>query len=216
MRCYIFLSLFYAGIVWGTPHSAPTLSFARYDVGSGLLQMNIVTPSVQGDVLLRSGDQMLPLSGGRLTGVFTLEVPVTCSRLAAGATLYWAIPAHPVVAAPIPPQACGREPSLPLTGYSSFSSVRIHNSQGVCWLDMGDSTLWRAALALGAINKATVYQNIYGLFLANKDAFASEDINRLIAKRLRCPSHQLIATIPAKDAKRLFQEMLQFRQEEAR
>ncbi|WP_421327566.1 hypothetical protein [Aeromonas veronii] len=78
---------------------------------------------------------------------------------------------------------------------------------------MGDSTLWRAALALGELNKATVYQNIYGLFLSNRTAFAGEDINRLTAKLLRCPSARLINDIPATDAKRLFQEMLMFQQQ---
>jgi Tfp pilus assembly protein FimV len=63
------------------------------------------------------------------------------------------------------------------------------------------------------LHQATVYQNMSALFLANRTAFAGEDINRLKSPLLRCPPDQLIEQIPPDDAHRLFKEMLEFKKQ---
>ncbi|MFB2903388.1 FimV/HubP family polar landmark protein [Aeromonas jandaei] len=178
-----------------------TFSFQRYDVKSGQLYMHLVTQTTQGDVLLQAGDDMLTLKGARLEGLFMLSVQVPCEQLTTGATLYWAT-GNTLLHASIPPQNC----QLP----REVTPVTVLDKQGECWLDIGDNTLWRAATEVSKLNKATVYQNMYALFLANRTAFAGEDINRLRSPLLRCPPDQLIEQIHPDDAHRLFNEMLEF------
>lgn len=180
-------------------------SFQRYDVKSNQLYMHLVTPTTQGDVLLQVGEKMLPLKNAKLEGLFMLNVQVPCEQLTAGATLYWATTGRSLLHAPIPPQNC----QLP----REATPVTVFDKQGECWLDIGDNTLWRAATEVSKLNKATVYQNMYALFLANRTAFAGEDINRLKSPLLRCPPDQLIEQIPPDDAHRLFKEMLEFKKQ---
>ncbi|MFB2832517.1 hypothetical protein ACE1BS_23545 [Aeromonas jandaei] len=181
--------------------AASTFSFQRYDVKSNQLYMHLVTPTTQGDVLLQVGEEILPLKGARLEGLFMFNVQVPCERLTTGATLYWAT-GNALLHAPIPPQNC----QLP----REVTPVTVFDKQGECWLDIGDNTLWRAATEVSKLNKATVYQNMYALFLANRTTFAGEDINRLKSPLLRCPPDQLIEQISPDDAHRLFKEMLEF------
>lgn len=181
-----------------------TFTFQRYDVQNSQLYMHLVTPTTQGDVLLQVGEKMTPLKGARLEDLFALSVSVPCEQLSAGATLYWAT-GSALLHAPIPPQVCRRS--------SQLTPVTIFDKQGECWLDVGDNTLWRAAIEVGKLNRATVYQNMYALFLANRAAFVSEDINRLKSPLLRCPPDQLIENISPQDAHRLFKEMLAFKKQ---
>ncbi|WP_409011805.1 hypothetical protein [Aeromonas salmonicida] len=182
--------------------AASTFSFERYDVKSNQLYMNLVSPTTQGDVLLQVGEEMRPLKNAKLEGLFMLNVQVPCEQLAAGATLYWAT-GNALLHAPIPPQNC----QLP----REVTPVTVFDKQGECWLDIGDNTLWRAATEVSKLNKATVYQNMYALFLVNRTAFFGEDINRLKSPLLRCPPDQLIESISHDDAYRLFKEMLEFK-----
>lgn len=190
--------------------AAPSLAFQHYDKKNSQLYMRLVTPSTKGDVLLRVGEQVQPLPGAQLEGLFSLRVPLSCEWLATGATLYWATTNNPVVSAPVPEQDCHGdfdvEEIIPL-----IPPVRIVTKPGECWVEVGENTLWRAAAELSKLNNATVYQNVYGLFLTNREAFAGEDINRLKAPVLRCPPDQILADIPAADARRLFSEMLTFK-----
>ncbi|WP_147402505.1 hypothetical protein [Aeromonas veronii] len=184
--------------------AASTFSFERYDVKSNQLYMHLVSPTTQGDVLLQVGEKMLPLKNAKLEGLFMLNVQVPCEQLTAGTTLYWAT-GRSLLHAPIPPQDC----QLP----REVTPVTVFEKQGECWLDIGDNTLWRAATEVSKLNKATVYQNMYALFLANRTAFAGEDINRLKSPLLRCPPDQLLEQISPDDAHRLFKEMLEFKKQ---
>ncbi|MGL4707442.1 MAG: hypothetical protein ACRCWH_04355 [Aeromonas veronii] len=179
-----------------------TFSFQRYDVKSNQLYMHLVSPTTQGDVLLQVGEEMIPLKNAKLEGLFMLNVQVPCEQLAAGATLYWATE-RSLLHALIPPQHCQLSREV--------HPVTVFDKQGECWLDIGDNTLWRAATEVSKLNKATVYQNIYALFLVNRTAFSGEDINRLKSPLLRCPPAQLIERISPDDAYRLFKEMLEFK-----
>ncbi|MGL6416333.1 hypothetical protein [Aeromonas sp. 102P] len=184
--------------------AASTFSFERYDVKSNQLYMYLVSPTTQADVLLQVGEEIRSLKNAKLEGLFMLNVQVPCEQLAAGATLYWAT-GRSLLHAPIPPQSC----QLP----REVIPITVFDKQGECWLDIGGNTLWRAAIEMSKLNKATVYQNMYALFLANRTAFSGEDINRLKNPLLRCPPDQLIEQISPQDAHRLFKEMLEFKKQ---
>ncbi|BCO15011.1 hypothetical protein RIMD111065_33670 [Aeromonas hydrophila] len=130
--------------------------------------------------MLQVGEKMIPLKNAKLEGLFMLNVQVPCEQFTTGATLYWAT-GRSLLHAPIPPQNC----QLP----REVIPITVFDKQGECWLDIGDNTLWRAATEVSKLNKATVYQNMYALFLANRTAFAGEDINLL--KVLCCDAHQI-------------------------
>lgn len=83
--------------------AASTFSFQRYDVKSNQLYMHLVTPTTQGDVLLKVGEEILPLENAKLEGLFMLRVQVLCESLKTGATLYWATAGNALLQAPIPP-----------------------------------------------------------------------------------------------------------------
>lgn len=168
--------------------------------------MHLVTPTTKGDVFLQVGQQKQQLQEATLVGLFVLRVPVPCERLLLGATLYWAAAGHALIGAAIPPQVCRVTPE----SHPTVGPVRIIKKQRECWIDVGDNTLWRAATEFSKLNQATVYQNVYGIFIVNRPAFAGEDINRLKERQLRCPPDDLIHSISPEDAIRLFNEMLEF------
>lgn len=201
------LTLLFSGLVVNHTVAAASLSFQHYDLKNNQLFMNLVTPTVKADVFLKVGENMLELEGAQLVDLFLLRVRVPCEQLGSGATFYWAAYGQPVIIAPIPPQACRVvQDELP-----AVVPVRIFEKGGGCWIDVGDNTLWRTATEVSRFNKATVHQNVYALFLANRSAFVNEDVNRLKEHILRCPSDQLVASISPEDAYRLFNEMLEFK-----
>ncbi|QFI54346.1 hypothetical protein FE240_06335 [Aeromonas simiae] len=170
----------------------------------GMLRMTLVSPSIQGDVLLRRDGKLETLEGAALENLFTLRVPVPCAWLAQEQTLYWAVSGKMLMSAKIPPQQCAPPPP-------PEPQVRIFSRQDRCMIDTGGVTLWRVASELAKRNKATVYQNIYALFLTNKTAFADEDISRLRSRELLCPHPALVEQIAPDHAKRLFDEAVKFR-----
>ncbi|HEH9402248.1 TPA: hypothetical protein SIA35_004384 [Aeromonas sobria] len=187
--------------------SSSSFSFQHYDVNSNRLFMHLVTPTTEGDVFLQVGEQKQQLKGAKLIDLFILKVQVPCERLSSGAQIYWAASGRALIEATIPPQVCNVIPESNHT----VVPIRIVQDHRGCWIDVGDSTLWRVATELSKLNKATVYQNVYGLFIVNRPHFVGEDINRLKARQLRCPPDELIESISPEDALRLFSEMLEFK-----
>lgn len=186
----------------------PSISFLGYDIKNSQLLMHLVTPTTKGEVLLRVGEKMHELKGAQLLDLFTLSVHIPCERLSLGASIYWATSGYALINASIPPQECHnvQEPS----STQILLPVRFFNKSGVCWIDVNNNTLWRTATEMSRWNKFSVYQNMYGIFLANREAFVGEDINRLNKNQLRCPSVKLIKLISQEDSYRLFKEMLEF------
>lgn len=174
------------------------LKFLSYR--SGVLRMLLVTPSTTGRVVLRHGDQMMPLTGAVLEGLFTLKVAVPCQWLRAGSWLYWYIPGRPPMSAAIPAQKCA--PHQP--------AVRVLTQNNQCVIDTGGNTLWRTASELSTWDHASVYQNIYGLLVANPQAFVGHDIHRLHQTVLHCPDLQVLNSLTRIHARQLFKESLKF------
>jgi len=200
--CRIISLLLFLSLILNQAFAASSFNFQRYDTKSNQLYMQLVTPTTQGDVLLKVGEEMTPLKDARLEGLFMLRVQVPCEVLKSDATLYWATAGNPLLRAQIPPQDCHFTPDV--------TPITIFDRQGECWLNIGNNTLWRVATEMSKRNKVSIYQNVYALFLANRTSFIGEDINRLKTPLLKCPSDQLIEQIPPSDAHRLFKEMLEF------
>lgn len=189
-------------MITGHVHATATLNFQRYDNNNNVLYMHLVTSTTQGDVLLRAKEKMIQLKNAKLENLFTLSVPVPCEHLASGAVLYWAT-GKMLLQTSIPPQACQREPIL--------SPIKILDKNGECWLDIGNNTLWRVATEMSKLNKATIYQNIYAVFLTNRELFVGEDINQLNNSLLKCPTKELVYHLTPEDTHRVFREMLKFK-----
>ncbi|HHQ4663634.1 TPA: FimV/HubP family polar landmark protein [Aeromonas veronii] len=169
--------------------------------------MTIVTPTTQGDVLLENGTGTHSLQDVVLIDVFSLEVRVECSLLEEGGTLYWVSPGHPPIESVIPSQVCEQKQSAPI-----LPPVRIIDLGGRCVVDTGGNTLWRVASELAAVNQFSIQQNVYALFLVNRNSFVGEDIHRLKVRTLACPSSETFKKISTAHARRLFAESVRTRQ----
>lgn len=178
------------------------LQFKSYDPVHEQLRMVLVTPSTYGDFLLGQGDKTKKVDGAVLEGLFTLKVQIPCEALTSTTRAYWAVSNHPMLSADIPAQGCERPPLFP--------PVYIFDRQGVCLLNSNGNTLWHTAQEYSRVNHASVYQNMYALFLANRNAFAKEDIYRLTTPLLRCPTDQQLAAITPEHARALFGDAEQF------
>uniref|UniRef100_UPI001FCC5D2E hypothetical protein n=1 Tax=Aeromonas dhakensis TaxID=196024 RepID=UPI001FCC5D2E len=178
------------------------LHFKSYDPIHEQLRMGLVTPSTYGDFLLGQGGKTKKVDGAVLEDLFTLRVQVPCEQLTSATRAFWALPNRPLLSADIPVQRCERSPLFP--------PVHVFERQGICWLNSNGNTLWHTAQEYSRLNHASVYQNMYALFLANRGAFAKEDIYRLTTPLLRCPTAQQLAEIDPDHARALFIDAEQF------
>ncbi|MGY3862149.1 hypothetical protein ACW5WN_11150 [Aeromonas lacus] len=161
--------------------------------------MKLITSSIHGKVMLRHGDKIVQLPKAVLEGLFTLKVSVPCQLLATdGSSVYWYIPGRPPVSAEIPVQSC--HPQLP--------DVRVFSQSNRCMVDTGGNTLWHTASELASQNHISIYQNIYGLLVANPNAFTGHDIHRLRQRVINCPDNKVMRTLSISHAKQLFKESL--------
>ncbi|AYV13680.1 hypothetical protein [Shewanella algae] len=172
--------------------------YEYYDSKQNRLFMHLTTLTAEGDILLKVGDKLHSLKGGKLLDDSRLSVYTPCEFLTQGATVFWAT-GYSLEHTKIPPQQCNKK--IPITVDTTEA--------GECWVYLGNNTLWRAATELAQRNGATIYQNIYSIFRANKESFADGDINRLRDEKIRCPTdNELTATSP-QDAYRLFTELIE-------
>lgn len=191
-------------------HAVEALTFQTYE--REVLRMTLVSPSLDGKVLLRRGDNLEELTGVVLEKLFTLRVAVPCKWLATESVLYWSLPGRPLLSATIPAQSCITEPLAP----PLLPPVLVYEKQGKCRIDTGGNTLWRVATEFAKRNQASIYQNVYAIFVTNKLAFAGEDIHRLRNRMLYCPEPALFDHIEPAHAKQMFEDGLQFHRKATR
>lgn len=166
--------------------------------------MTLVSPSLEGEVQLRHGDKLEVITEAIMEGLFTLRANIPCQWLVEKSVLYWYLPGRAMHRATIPAQECISDlPSIP-----SPPPVLIYEKQGECLIDSAGNTLWRVAIELARHNGATIYQNIYAVFVSNRSAFAGEDIHRLRQKVLKCPAPSVFEGIDKEHAKQLFEASL--------
>lgn len=190
-----------------TSFSEATETFSFQSYQQGMLRMTLISPSLDGKLLLRRGEQFEPLNNIVLERLFTLRVELPCQWLMDDSILYWSLPGRSLLSATIPAQSCVTKPSAP----PPLPPVLIYEKQGKCLIETGGNTLWRVATELAKRNRASVYQNIYAIFVTNKSSFAGEDIHRLGSRRLYCPDPALFEHINVNHARRLFEEGLLLR-----
>lgn len=195
MRGIIIMMLLWGNAVYGIERH---FSFESYDLDTGMLRMRLITPSVQGELVLQAGKTIELLDDVALENIFTIMAHVPCEKLSHHASILWSTAELPVMAAAIPPQACQPVPN----------AVLIKDEQGICKIDTNGATLWRVATELSKHNHATIYQNIYAILLANKAMFKDNDIHELRSEQLICPSDKLTFGISSQQAKRIFAETL--------
>ncbi|MNF86646.1 hypothetical protein D3C84_690910 [compost metagenome] len=190
--------LFCAYIVQAKAH----FSFQSYH--DEQLYMSLVTSSTQGEMLLSKGNKIFPLHGAVLDNMFTARVRVPCEQLNEPTTLYWSVKGAELQSADIPSQRCTySEPPLP--------PIQVLTTKARCLINTRGNTLWRTASELVHHNGATVYQNIYALFISNRSAFEDGDIHRLREQILHCPPPVTFRHITPKHARSLFSEAESFR-----
>ncbi|MNI12869.1 hypothetical protein D3C73_660740 [compost metagenome] len=195
-------SLLLLAILTATPflQAADTFSFQSYQ--QGVLRMTLISPSLEGEVQLRRGEKLAVLADVVLEKLFTLRVVVPCPWMASESVLYWSVPGRPLLSATIPAQSCAIKPLAP----PPLPPVLIYEKQGKCLIDTGGNTLWRVASEFAKRNRASIYQNVYAIFVTNKLAFSGEDIHRLRSRKLYCPDLALFDHIESEHARRMFKE----------
>lgn len=195
-------SLLLLAILTATPfvQGADTFSFQSYQ--QGVLRMTLISPSLEGEVQLRRGDKLAVLTDVMLEKLFTLRVVIPCPWMASESVIYWSVPGRPLLSATIPAQSCVTKSSAP----PPLPPVLVYEKLGKCLIDTGGNTLWRVATELAKSNRASIYQNVYAIFVTNKLAFAGEDIHRLRSRRLYCPDPALVDHIEPEHASRMFKE----------
>lgn len=180
-----------------TAHVKAQDYFAFHSYHDEQLYMTLVTSSTQGELMIDRGNEIAPLHGAKLSNLFTLRVRVPCEQLAKPVSLYWLVSERVLQTAKVPAQQCAPpKPSLP--------PVQIVIQADQCMINTRGNTLWRTATELARRNGASIYQNIYGLFLTNKAAFEDEDVLRLNQRILQCPDAIMLAHIEPEHARRLF------------
>ncbi|MDQ1886574.1 hypothetical protein RA180_21530 [Aeromonas salmonicida] len=198
MRSIMIMMLLWGSVVYGVERH---FSFQSYDLDTGMLRMRLITPSVQGELILQAGKKVELLDNVALENIFTIMARVPCEKLSHRASILWSTAELPVMAAVIPPQTCQPVPK----------AVLIKHEQGICKIDTNGATLWRVATELSKRNHATIYQNIYAILLTNRAKFKGDDIHELRSTQLVCPSDSIVFGISSQQAKRIFTETLEFK-----
>lgn len=180
------------------------IEFKSYDASRQLLFVNIVTPTVHGEVFFRSASgDIVKVEQAMLERLFELILKINCESLHSGGDLYFVGKGRPVLKAAIPAQSCSTQ---------RVSKVEVRMIDGVCEINTNGNSLWRTAVEFSKYNSLSVYQNVYAIFLYNKSAFVGGDIHRLNKMRLSCPPGNASSVIEKNHAEQLFKESLSFKQ----
>ncbi|MCQ4054426.1 hypothetical protein [Aeromonas sp. SG16] len=179
------------------------IQFKHYDASEQVLTMNIVTPTVNGEVFIRpNGGYISKVDVVMLERLFTLKFKMKCEELKNGADIYFLATEKQSLKAKVPAQNCARNDN---------ENVDILIVNGVCTIKTNGNSLWRAAIELGKRNGLSVYQNVYGIFIANRAAFIGEDIHKLNKTSLVCPENRSVELISPIHAEQLFKESILFK-----
>ncbi|WP_421335589.1 hypothetical protein [Aeromonas veronii] len=175
--------------------------FINYDSDTEILEAYLVTPSIKGELLIKNDNHYQLLPESKLDNLFSLRVKIACHLLSTHSVLLW-IPQHGHTRTMnIPRQHCVKK--------NIVKAINMYQDKKLgCIIDTAGNTLWRTAKFISQYNSGTIHQNMYAIFLINKDKFIAHDIHRMNATRLRCPSPQLVASINDNQVKELFKDTL--------
>lgn len=175
--------------------------FIKYNTDTEILEASLVTPSIKGELLIKNDHNYQLLPESRLDNLFSMRIKIACHLLSSPSTLLW-IPQHGhTQKINIPRQNCVKN------DINKTIKIYKHKQLG-CVIDTAGSTLWRTAVFIRKYNGGTIHQNMYAIFLMNKDKFTAHDIHRMNDTTLRCPSPRLVVSIDDSQVKSIFKDTL--------
>ncbi|WP_131245264.1 hypothetical protein [Aeromonas bestiarum] len=198
----VFLSLFFN--VSPVLANDGSLSIQSYDQENKLLLLNVVAPQGQGQLFLQSNGLLTELDRFSKVGDFLLKVYLPCENVSKGDSIYYRFGNAPPLHVSLDRITCS-------SNKNSYVMPKILHQQGQCFVDHRGTTLWRVGTVLSEMNGFTIYQNMYGVYLANKKSFVQGELSKMMSDVLRCPSTELLSTIDAQHAKTMFHEYEGFR-----
>lgn len=180
------------------------ISLIDYRDSEQLLSVNIVAPTTGGGKIYLNTDGILSeLSRFTRVGEHKLVIHLPCNEFKEGDSLLYKVGDVTL--------------SLPLNRIfcTSNSAQRqqpriIYNNVG-CIIEPKGTTLWRVGSLLAEKNGYSVYQNMYAVFLSNRQHFVDDDITRMQDNLLICPLEETIASIDKRHAVDMFREAETFR-----
>lgn len=197
------VAIFYFGFAFANNEEGH-ISIIDYDQSSELLFVNIVTSAIGHPTLYLNADGILSeLDRFELIGEYNMAVHLPCNDFnrddilvykKGGATLRLGLDAI----------TCERPKGR-------LRQPRLVYSNAHCIIDPRGTSLWRVGTQLAEKNGYSVYQNMYAVFLANRQHFVDEDITRMQDSLLICPPEEMIAAIDKRHAAEMFQEAETFR-----
>ncbi|MGL5486401.1 MAG: hypothetical protein ACRDC6_08945 [Shewanella sp.] len=170
-----------------------------------LLSVNVVTTSIgERRLYIQSDGVLSEITRFSRIGDHTLFIYLPCDDFQQGDSLHYKVGSETL--------------QLSLNGISCKASKKAHvknpkliHLDKQCVIDPKGTTLWRIGSLLNEKNGYSVYQNIYAVFLMNRQSFIDDDISRLQDNLLICPSEELIASIDKIHAAEMFQDAESFR-----
>ncbi|HHQ4457142.1 UNVERIFIED_CONTAM: hypothetical protein I5919_11000 [Aeromonas hydrophila] len=185
------------------------LSIQSYDKESQLLLLNVVAPPGHGKFFLSSDGLLTELERFSKVGEFLLKVYIPCDMINDGDAIYYRVGNTSPLKVSLDSIKCQ-------SNKDSHVKPRVIYQQGRCFIDHKGTTLWRVGSVLNELNGFTVYQNMYGVYLTNKNSFIKGELSKMMSSDvLVCPSTELLSTIDAQHAKRMFDEYELFRKNNA-
>jgi FimV-like protein len=177
--------------------STTHFSIIKYDDASQLLLTNLIAPIGEGQLYLQADGILIKLERFSRVGEHQLRVHLPCDEFDVADSLFYRIDdvtlTLSLASIACPPTQRGGAP-------------RIIYQNGLCVIDPKGSTLWQVGMRLKELNGYTVYQNMYAIFLLNRESFIGEDINKMRNELMHCPSEELISSIEKQHAASLFKE----------
>lgn len=180
------------------------ISLIDYDESTQLLFINIVAPHAANPIIYLNSDGILSeLNRFEKRGEHNLVVYLPCDDIKSSDQLIYKA-GDITLSLPLDSVYCKRTDPR-----QRQPRIIYRNSQ--CTIDPKGTTLWRIGLLFSEKNGFSVYQNMYAIFLFNRNIFIYDDITKMKDSLLLCPPEELIASIDRRHAVEMFQEAEAFR-----
>ncbi|WP_429179142.1 hypothetical protein [Aeromonas salmonicida] len=181
------------------------ISILNYDEEYHVLSINVVAPSGDDKLYLKSDNVLTEIRRVTKVGDHLLKVYLPCEEISNGDGLYYQVDNLPPLFTSLDGIQCKRNNGL------AVKKPRVIYQHDQCYIDHKGTTLWRVGTVLNEMNGFTIYQNMYGVYLTNKSSFIKGELSKMTSDVLRCPSTALLSTIDAQHAKAMFHEYEDFR-----
>ncbi|HHQ4776163.1 TPA: hypothetical protein ACSP84_004020 [Aeromonas veronii] len=180
------------------------ISIIDYQEETQLLSLNIVSPVTGEDKIFLSADGITSeLRRFTRVGDYRMVIYLPCGELKDGDYLLYRT----------------SDVALPLSlkhisctsDNEKLQQPRIIYSNTECIIEPKGTTLWRVGSLMAQKNGYSVYQNMFAVFLTNRNNFIDADITKMRDNLLLCPTEDLLASIDKHHAIEMFQDAEAFR-----